>query len=81
MSDVEDSEEHELLFCVDPLWDPTGIHWAVILKYIMDHNLDVHESATRNVLTVYDLPTLQILKGLAQQIGVRYLVLEGGIDA
>ena len=36
---------------------------------------------TRNILTIYDLQTLQILKGLAQQIGVRYLVLDGGSDA
>ena len=57
-----------------------GIHWAVILRYIQDHNLDVHEDTEWNVLHIYDLPTLQIMKGLVQQIGVRYLVLEGGSD-
>ena len=75
------TEAHEFWFYVDPLWDPTRIHWSTILQYIIDHNLDVHEWATRNVLTVYDLPTLQILKGLAHQIGVQYLVMEGGMDA
>ena len=78
---MSDFAEREFFFYVDPLWDPTGIHWSLILKYIQDHNLDVHENTSRNVLTIYDLPTLQILKGLAQQIGVRYLVLDGGSDA
>ena len=78
---MSDFEELEFLFYVNPLWDPNRIHWSAILKYIQDHNLDVHENTERNVLHIYDLPTLQILKGLAQQIGVRYLVLDGGSDA
>ena len=76
---MSDFEEREFfVFYVDPLWDPTGIHRSLILKYIQNHNLDVHENTSRNVLTIYDLQTL---KGLAQQIGVRYLVLDGGSDA
>ena len=78
---MSDFEEREFFFYVDPLWDPTRIHWSVILKCIQDHNLDVHENTLRNILTIYDQQTLQILKGLAQQIGVRYLVLDGGSDA
>ena len=77
---MSDFEEREFFFYVDPLWDPIRIHCSVILN-IQDHNLDVHENTSRNVLTIYDLPTLQILKDLAQQIGVRYLVLDGSSDA
>ena len=81
MAEFDETEEVEMWFYVDPLWDPTGIHWITILQYVMDHNLDVHEWTSRNVLTVYDLPTLEILKGLAHQIGVQFLVMEGGRDA
>ena len=62
---MSDFEELDFLFYVDPLWDPNGIHRSAILKIIQNHNLNVHENTERNVLHIYDLPTLQILKGLA----------------
>ena len=77
---AEFHEDRVIWFYVDPLWDPTGIHWITILEFVMAHNLDVHEWTTRNVLEVYDLPTLEMLKGLAHHIGVQFLVMEGRED-
>ena len=62
------------LFHIPFIWDPYGSNWARILWFRQQYNVDVGENLLSNILYVYSVENIQLIRNFAMDEGIHFVL-------